>query len=44
MSEVLYIRGQQRRLRRRDDRPKELATTMEALAEEYEPEVLATTT
>ena len=43
-TEALRIQGQQRRLRRLDDGPEELATTTEALAEEYEPEVSATTT
>ena len=40
MTEAERIRGQQRRLWRCDDGPKELATTMEASEEEDEPEVL----
>ena len=38
------IQGQQRRLWRCDNRPEELATTMEDLAEENDPEVLTATT
>ena len=38
------IRGRQWRLLRRDDEPEELATTTEALTEEYDPKVLTTTT
>ena len=44
MSEGLDIQGRQRRLRRRNYGPEELATTTEALAEEDEHEVLTTTT
>ena len=36
--EAARIIGRQQRLRRRDDRPHELVTTTEALAEEYDPE------
>ena len=43
--EAVRIQGRQRRrLRRRNDRPKELATTTEASEEEDETEVLTTTT
>ena len=44
MSEVLEIRGRQRRLRSCDDGPDELETPMEASAEEDETKVLKTTT
>ena len=44
MSKVSEVQGQLRRLRSRDDRPEELKTTAEALAEEYEPEVSTKTT
>ena len=44
MSEGLEIWGRQQRLRRRDDRPGELATTSEALTEEDETKDLTTTT
>ena len=43
-AEAERIWGQQRRLQRCDDGPKELATTTEALAEEDEPEVSMTKT
>ena len=36
-TETAKIRGQQRRLWRRDNKPEELAKSAEALAEEYEP-------
>ena len=39
MSKGSEIWGRQQRLRRRDDGPEELATTMEASAEEDDPEV-----
>ena len=42
--EAARIWGQWHRLRRRDDEPEELATTIEALDEEDYPEVLTTTT
>ena len=38
------IQGRRRRLRRRDDRPGEFATTTETSTEEYDPEVSMTTT
>ena len=44
VSKGLEIRGQRRRLRRCDNGPEELATTVEVSAEEYEPKVLTTTT
>ena len=44
MSKGSEIQGQQRRLRRRNDRPEELATMAEVSAEEDEPKVLAMTT
>ena len=40
VSERLEIQGQKRRLRRRNDRPEELAITTEALAEEDNPKIL----
>ena len=43
MSKELDIWGQQRRLRRRDYGPEELATMTEASTEEDEAEVLTTT-
>ena len=39
VSEGLDIRGRRWKLLRRNDGPEELATTAEALAEEYDPEV-----
>ena len=44
MIEEAMIRGRRRRLWRCDDRPEELATTTQALAEKYEPDVLTMTT
>ena len=38
------IWGQRQRLRRRDDRPEELATTTKSLEDEYDPKVSTTTT
>ena len=43
MSEGSEIQGQRLRLRRRKYRPEELATKMEASAEEDDPEVLTKT-
>ena len=43
-TEVASIWGRQQRLRRCDDRPKELETTMEASADEDDTKELTTTT
>ena len=43
-TEAARIQVRRRRLQRRDNRPEELTTTTEALAEEDEPEDLTTTT
>ena len=44
MTEAERIWGRRRRLWRRDDGPKELATTTEASTEEYDPKVSTTIT